>query len=74
MVLKEQLKKISDVEWQLPKGAVKGMRVPALAIVSEKLLKGIDEGPLEQIANVATLPGIYKHAIALPDMHFGYSR
>ena len=72
MGLKEQLKKISDVEWELPVGAVKGMRVPSRLILSERLLKMIEEGAIEQIANVAALPGIYKHSIALPDMHFGY--
>ena len=72
MVLKEKLKKISDVEWELPKGAVKGMRVPARVILSKHLLDMIEEGAIQQIANVAALPGIYKHSIALPDMHFGY--
>jgi tRNA-splicing ligase RtcB len=70
--LKAQLKQREDVVWELPKGAVKGMRVPALVFLSKKLLEPLEEGALEQIANVATLPGIYKHSIALPDMHFGY--
>jgi len=48
------------------------MRVPACLFLSEKLLKEIEEGAIEQTANVAFLPGIYKHSIALPDAHFGY--
>lgn len=48
------------------------MKVPAWLFLSDKLLKEVEEGAVEQIANVAFLPEIYKHSIALPDMHFGY--
>ncbi len=72
MGLKEKLKKIGNCQYELPKDAKLGMRVPALLFLSEKLLKQVEEGAIEQIANVAFLPGIYKHSIALPDMHFGY--
>jgi tRNA-splicing ligase RtcB len=59
--------------YELAKGAKPGMKVPVWLFLSEKLLKQVEEGAIEQIANVAFLPGIYKHSIALPDMHFGYS-
>jgi tRNA-splicing ligase RtcB len=72
MGFKEKLKKISDYEWELPKGVKPGMRVPARLFLSEKLLREVEDGAIEQIANVAFLPGIHKHSIALPDMHFGY--
>jgi len=72
MNLKEKLKKIGNCQYELPKDAKPGMRVPALLFLSEKLLKQVEEGAIEQIANVAFLPGIYKNAIALSDMHFGY--
>jgi len=72
MGLKEKLKKVGNCRYELPKVAKPGMRVPALLFLSEKLFKGVEEGAIEQIANVAFLPGIYKHSIALPDMHFGY--
>ena len=72
MGLKEKLKKIGNCKYELSKDAKPGMNVPALLFLSEKLLKGLEEGAIEQITNVAFLPGIYKHAIALPDMHFGY--
>ena len=71
-MLKEKLKKIGPCLWELPKDAKPGMRVPAWLFLSEKLLKNLEEGAVEQIANVAFLPEIYKHSIALPDMHFGY--
>jgi len=73
MSLKEKLKKINTCLWELPKEAKQGMRVPSWLFLSDKLLKEVEDGAIEQIANVAFLPGIYKHSIALPDMHFGYS-
>lgn len=72
MTLKNKLKKIGPCTWELPKEAKPGMKVPARLYLSEALLKDVEEGAVEQAANVAFLPGIYKHSIALPDMHFGY--
>jgi len=72
MVLKEQLKELRPNVWELPKTAKKGMRVPAKLFLSKKLLNEVEEGAIEQVANIAFLPGIHKHSIALPDMHFGY--
>jgi tRNA-splicing ligase RtcB len=72
-MLKEKLKKIDNCLWELPKEANPGMKVPSWLFLSDKLLKQVEDGAIEQIANVAFLPGIYKHSIALPDMHFGYS-
>jgi len=73
MILKEKLRKIGNCRWELPKDAKPGMKVPALLFLSDRLMKEVEEGAIEQAANVAFLPGIYKHSIALPDMHFGYS-
>jgi tRNA-splicing ligase RtcB len=70
---KEQikLKKISDIEWEIPKTGK--MVVPGLIFASKSLLEKMKQDrTLQQIANVATLPGIYKHAICLPDGHEGY--
>lgn len=66
-----ELKKISKIEWEIPKSGK--MKVPVRVYASEKLLKDMQEDKcLEQIKNVATLPGIVKKAIALPDAHQGY--
>ncbi len=70
--LKENLKKLGDCLWELPQSTIKGMNVPAWIFLSDKLLAQVEEGAVMQAANVACLPGIYKHSIALPDMHFGY--
>ncbi len=68
----KEIKKISDVIWELPASFKKGMRVPARIIASEKLIKEMDTGVFDQISNVATLPGIVNYAYCMPDGHWGY--
>ncbi|MDD1656006.1 MAG: RtcB family protein [Methanomicrobiales archaeon] len=48
------------------------MRVPGRFYLSETLRKDLESGALEQLANVATLPGIVKYSLAMPDIHWGY--
>jgi tRNA-splicing ligase RtcB len=49
------------------------MRVPGLIIATQKILEEIDfDKPLEQVRNVAHLPGIVGYSIAMPDIHWGY--
>ncbi len=49
------------------------MRVPGKIFASAEMLKGAQQSePLKQVANVATLPGIVKASMAMPDMHWGY--
>ena len=67
-----EIKKISDYEWELPTSYKKGMNVPAKIIASEQLLREMDDGVFDQITNVACLPGIQKHALCMPDGHWGY--
>jgi len=65
------LKKISDVEWEIP--ATDGMNVPARIFASDELMNLIkDSKSLDQVCNVAKLPGILKASYAMPDMHQGY--
>ncbi len=67
------LKKIDDWRWEIPIDYKLGMRVPGLIFSDEKLLKDIvKDKALEQVANVATLPGIVKASMAMPDIHWGY--
>jgi tRNA-splicing ligase RtcB len=49
-----------------------GMRVPARIYSTEKLIQEMDEAVYEQLTNVATLPGIVRHALCMPDGHPGY--
>ncbi|MBW3671289.1 MAG: RtcB family protein [Acidobacteria bacterium] len=49
------------------------MRVPARVYASETMLDAIlGDRSLEQLVNVATLPGIQRHAVVMPDAHEGY--
>jgi tRNA-splicing ligase RtcB len=66
------LKKISDTVWEVPISYKEGMRVPARLIGTEKIIIEMDDTVLDQITNVATLPGITKYAYCMPDGHFGY--
>ena len=68
----KQLKKISDTAWEIPQSFKQGMRVPARIIGTEKLVKEMDPGVYDQVTNVATLPGIQKYALCMPDGHWGY--
>ena len=70
---KNVLKKINDYIWEIPKSYRSDMRVPGKIFASEKILADIlkDES-LEQVINVATLPGIQKYSMAMPDIHEGY--
>lgn len=67
------LEKIDDFRWRIPKTYKKGMKVDGIIIASEHMLNDIrnDNAP-EQVANVATLPGIIRASYAMPDIHWGY--
>jgi tRNA-splicing ligase RtcB len=57
--------------WRIPKTG--GMRVDGLVYASKELiLKAKDDRAVDQVANVAHLPGIVGHSIAMPDIHWGY--
>ncbi|RPJ52209.1 MAG: RNA-splicing ligase RtcB, partial [Methanobacteriota archaeon] len=64
--------KIGAYEWEVPLGSVPGMRVPGRFFLSDRLAQTLEEGALRQLANVATLPGIVKYSLAMPDIHWGY--
>ncbi len=67
------LEKIDSFRWRIPVTYKKGMRVPGLIFADEKILPKIKEDQsLEQVANVACLPGIVGHSLAMPDIHWGY--
>lgn len=73
MITKSNLIKISSVIWEIPQNFRHGMHVPARIFASEAMLDDIlKDRSLEQIINVATLPGIKGSALAMPDVHEGY--
>lgn len=67
------LHKIDDFRWEIPKSYQTGMLVKGIIYASAKMLDHIvrDEA-FKQVANVATLPGIVKYSMAMPDIHWGY--
>ncbi len=70
---KVPLERIDKYSWRIPQKYKQGMRVPGFVLADEDLLdKMKTDRTLDQCANVAHLPGIYKYAITLPDGHEGY--
>jgi tRNA-splicing ligase RtcB (3'-phosphate/5'-hydroxy nucleic acid ligase) len=68
-----ELRQISEVLWEIPAAARAGMRVPARVFADRELVESIErDASLEQLENVATLPGIVGAALAMPDVHQGY--
>jgi len=67
------LNKIDDYRWEIPRSYKAGMAVPGLIFASEAMLSHIwQEQTFQQVANVAFLPGIVGHSLAMPDIHWGY--
>ncbi|MDH3829425.1 MAG: RtcB family protein, partial [Desulfobacterales bacterium] len=73
MFQRHDFKQIDRHLFEVPAGYRKDMRVPARFYADEELLKGIiTDNSLQQLINTATLPGIVKYALAMPDIHQGY--
>ena len=68
----EGVNRVGTHEWEVPVGYVPGMRVAGRFFLSESLAKTLEPGAVQQLANVATLPGILKNSLAMPDIHWGY--
>ena len=67
------LRQIDETLWEIPAEARPDMRVPARVFADAELFEAIArDGSLEQLQNVATLPGIVDAALAMPDAHQGY--
>jgi len=68
-----QLERIDDVSWRIPRTAMAGMRVDGVVFADDALVAALGDDPaLDQVANVATLPGIRGASLAMPDIHWGY--
>lgn len=70
--MKDKLKKINEYEWLLPKGSRERMNVNAKVIGNKKVVDSLENAAVQQLTNVATLPGVIEPVIGLPDMHWGY--
>jgi tRNA-splicing ligase RtcB len=72
-ISKDNLNKISDYLWEIPRSFRSDMKVPVRIYASEKMLGEIfRDRSLEQLVNVSTLHGIQRYALAMPDIHEGY--
>jgi tRNA-splicing ligase RtcB (3'-phosphate/5'-hydroxy nucleic acid ligase) len=67
-----KLKRIDETKIEIPADYKPGMRVGGIIYVDEILEKDLEIQSVEQVANVATLPGIVKASLAMPDVHTGY--
>ena len=67
-----QVNRIAETIWEIPTTEKEGMLVPARIYATEQLFNAMDETVYDQITNVATLPGITKYAMCMPDGHSGY--
>ncbi len=66
-----EINKISDYLWEIPKQG--GMNVPGRVYASKSMMEDIrSDKSLQQVMNVAHLPGILKYSMAMPDIHWGY--
>lgn len=73
MISKENLNKLSDYLYEIPRDFRSDMAVPARIYSDESMLALIlQDRSLEQAVNVATLPNILKYSLAMPDIHQGY--
>jgi tRNA-splicing ligase RtcB len=72
MTIPAGTRRVSDTVWELPVSYKEGMRVPARIYGTEKLVNEMDDAVYDQVTNVATLPGIARYALCMPDGHFGY--
>ena len=68
----EGINRIGPFEWEVPVGFVPGMRVPGRFFLSDELSQTLEKGAITQLANVATMPGIIRNSLAMPDIHWGY--
>jgi tRNA-splicing ligase RtcB len=70
---KQILQRVDELRWDLSRDYKEGMRVPGRIYASEEMLDAMagDEA-IEQVANVAFLPGIVGRSLAMPDIHWGY--
>src|SRR4030066_163421 len=68
----DKLKRIDETKIEIPIDYKQGMRVKGVIYVDEILEKELETQAIDQVANVATLPGIIKSSMAMPDVHTGY--
>jgi len=73
MVGTRDFKQIGDFLYEIPTSHRPDMRVPARFYADDRLLESVTgDRSLEQLVNTATLPGVVRYVLAMPDIHQGY--
>ncbi|MBE6503609.1 MAG: RtcB family protein [Methanobrevibacter sp.] len=72
MSIKDEVKKVRDNVYEIPGSFNKKMRASGRLYLDDESFDALEEGAIEQIVNVACLPGVQRYSIGLPDIHFGY--
>jgi len=68
----KKLRRLDNSRIEIPVGYKPGMRVKGIIYVDDVLEKGLEVQAIDQVANVAMLPGIIGTSMAMPDVHTGY--
>src|SRR2546425_10548399 len=67
------LQRVDANRWRIPQHYNAAMHVPGMVYADDQLIEQIlEDNALQQVANVATLPGIVGYSLAMPDIHWGY--
>ena len=67
------LERVDTYRWRIPMRYNPEMRVAGMVYADDELIEQIiGDNSLQQVANVATLPGIVGYSLAMPDIHWGY--
>jgi tRNA-splicing ligase RtcB len=68
----DKLRRIDDTKIEVPTDYKPGMKVSGVIYVDKVLEQELEPQSIEQVANVAMLPGVVKSSLAMPDIHTGY--
>jgi tRNA-splicing ligase RtcB len=72
MAVPKGISQIDETLWEIPANRQRGMMVPGRIYANQRLLESMDPGVFDQVANVASLPGIVGWSFCMPDGHQGY--
>jgi len=67
------IERMDEYRWRIPRKYKAEMRADGIIYASAEMMRQIrDDNALEQVANVACLPGLVGNSLAMPDIHYGY--
>ncbi len=70
---KQDFRRVADYVYELPAGTRPHMRVPARVYADDEILEdALGDQSVVQLANTASLPGVVRYTLAMPDIHQGY--